>query len=286
MLSFRTAAVGLSCVLSTSALSQAQGALPPLPTTEPVVEIMLVGVFHFAQQDTTRFDILEPRRQTEAEEVVQRLARFEPTKVMVEWLPYFRQRSTDSTYALYREGAFDLPRNEVYQLGYRLADRAGLDRVWAVDHSGYWLGDSLRTVARRMGQTDLLDGSAPYTRPSPSGIVPRDSMFARASLGEMLKWMSSPAYQALMYDGYVNRLARVGIVEGDDFDEHENEIGAELLAEWVRRNIKIYRHILARTDYDARDRIVLFIGADHVQPLRQLFEANLNFRVVEAGDFL
>ena len=284
----RAALVACTCLVACAlAPAQAQGTLPRLEVpADPPVEVLLVGVFHFAQADTARFDVLAPRRQAEVAEAVRALARFRPTKVMVEWQPYFRQRFIDSTYARYREGAFALPRNEVYQLGYRLAREAGLDRVWAVDHAGYWLGDTLRTVAADLGQMDLLDGTAPWVYARPGEAAPRDSLYERASVGDFLRWMSSPAYQALMYDGYVNRLARVGIVPGDDFDERENEVGAELLAEWVRRNIKIYRHMLARTDYDARDRIVLFIGADHVAPIRQLFEANLNVRVREVGEFL
>ena len=274
-------------LLALAASGQAQVGPPlPGPPEEPPVEVLLVGVFHFAQADTTQFDVLAPDRQAEIAEAVRRLARFRPTKVMVEWQPYFRQRFVDSTYARYRVGAFDLGRNEVYQLGYRLAAEADLDRVWAVDHAGRWLGDSLRTVAEAMGQTDLLDGGAPFTFPRPSDLVSRDSLYRLGDVSEILAWMSSPAYQALMYDGYVNRLARVGIVPGDDFDEADNEIGAELLAEWTRRNIKIYRHILARLDYEAGERVVLFIGADHVRPIRDLFEANFNVRVVEVAAYL
>ena len=258
-------------------------ALPPIP--EPTSEVLLVGVFHFAQTDTTEFDVLDARRQAEVAEVTAALGAFEPTKVMVEWKPYFRQRFVDSTYAAYRAGAFELGRNEVYQLGYRLADAANLDRVWAVDHAGLWLGDSLLAVARARGQMDLVTGTAPGVLRRPWEVVSRDSVFAsRATVGDVLAWMSSDAYQRRMWDGYVNRMARVGIAPGDDFDTEENEIGAEALAEWVRRNIKIYRHMLARMADG--DRVVLFIGADHVAPIRELFEANHTVRVATVADYL
>lgn len=278
----------ITLILTTAFPLAAQDRFPPdpvLPTERPV-HVMLVAVFHLAQTDTTEFDILDAQRQAEADSVVARLAQFRPTKVMVEWQPYFQQRIVDSTYALYRQDRFRLSRNEVHQLGFRLARRAGLERVWAIDHAGLWLGDSLRTVATAMGQLDLIEGGAPFTRSNPRDAVRNDALYSRATLADILRWMSAPAFQALMYDGYVNALARVGIVSGDDFDLEENEIGAELLSQWVRRNIKIYRHVLARTDYLAQDRIVIFIGADHVQPLRQFFEANLNFKVVEVGDYL
>lgn len=281
-------ALTLALITGSTAL-EAQGRVDRLPAPQlPAarVEIMLVGVLHFAQQDSTRFDILAPDRQREVQQVTERLARFRPTKVMVEWQPYFAQRMLDSTFAAYRADRFVLPRNEIHQLGFRLARAAGLTRVWAVDHPGFWLGDSLRTIATVMGQTALLDGTAPFTHPAPDDVVPRDSLLARATVMGILDWLNSPEYQALMYDGYVNRMARVGIAPGDDFDQRTNGIGGQHVAEWVRRNIKIYREVLARTDYAAGDRIVVFIGADHVTPMRQFFEANLNFRVVEVRDYL
>jgi hypothetical protein len=280
------AAIG-SALLCNAMAAQAPERFPPLPALPTVrpVEVLLVGVFHFAQQDTSLFEILSSSRQQELDDFVAQVAQFRPTKVMVEWQPYFRQRHIDSSYALHRRGEFALPRNEVYQLGFRLAAAAGLDRVWAIDHPGFWLGDSLRTIAEAMGQTNLLDGGAPHVHPDPADLVPPDSLYARATVGQILRWMSDPVYQALMFDQYVNRLARVGIVAGDDFDLEDNEIGAELLSQWMMRNIKIYRHVLARTDHDARERIVIFIGSDHVQPLRLLFGSNLNFRVVELSDY-
>ncbi len=136
-----------------------------------------------------------------------------------------------------------------------------------------------------MGQEGLLDGTAPYTHPSASSLVPRDSLYGRATTGEMIGWMSSPRYQAHLYDVYVNSFVRVGTATPEP-PYRENRTGANLLAEWVRRNIKIYRHILARVDYDAGERVVVFIGADHVAAIRPFLEANYNVRVVEVGDYL
>jgi hypothetical protein len=246
---------------------------------------MLVGVFHFAQQDTARFDPLSPARTSEIEALVERLARFQPTKVMVEWQPYFRQRFVDSTYALYGEGRFRLGRNEVYQLGYRLAHRVGLGRVYTVDHAGYWLGDTVRTVAASMGQQALLDGTAPYTTRSPHDVFDSDANWPGVSVAAYLRWLNTPEYQRWMHNGYINGIARVGLVEGDERDMQTNRAAADLLGYWYLRNINIYRMVLNRTTYE-RDRIVLFIGSDHVHTLKQFFEDNDNFRVVEANEYL
>lgn len=279
-------ALMLGACTSSLASQQRSDRLPPPALPAPTVEIMLLGTLHFDQQDSALFDIRDSARQREVEQAVSRLARFRPTKVMVEWQPYFAQRLLDSTFAEYRAGRFRLPRNEIHQLGFRLAAQAGHTRVWAVDHPGFWLGDSLRAVATAMGQTALLDGDAPFTHPRPEDLLPRSALLARATVTGMLAWMNSREYQALMYDAYVNRMARVGIAPDDDFDTASNGIGGQHLAEWVRRNIKIYRMILSRTTYAPGERIVVIIGADHVAPLRQLLQANLNFRVVDVRDYL
>ena len=110
---------------------QAQERFPelPPPPEDPPIEVMLVGVFHFAQTDTTLFDALDPKRQAEIADLVGQLAAFEPTQVMVERQPYYWQDQIDSTYAEYRAGRFALPRNEMYQLGYRLDDVADLAKA-------------------------------------------------------------------------------------------------------------------------------------------------------------
>ncbi|MEM1269480.1 MAG: DUF5694 domain-containing protein [Bacteroidota bacterium] len=275
----------LTVLVSSSVLAQSPFPELPAPPEKPPVEVMLVGVFHFAQTDTTVFDALDSQRQAEIRDFVGQLAAFEPTQVMVERQAYFWQDRIDSTYAEYRAGRFALPRNEVYQLGYRLADVAGLERVWAIDNAGFWLGDTLRATAEAMDQTALLDGTAPFTHPSPWSMVSRDSLFGEATVGEFLHWMSSPEYQALMYDGYVNRFVRVGM-DTPAPPYRANRTGADLLGEWVRRNIKIYRHILERVDYAAGERVVVFIGADHVAPIRQFMEANYNVRMVEVADYV
>jgi hypothetical protein len=76
--------------------------------------------------------VLEPARQREVEELIELLAAFRPTKVAVEFTPD-RQPRLDSLYAEYRAGRWALRRNEVYQLGFRLAAHLGHEGVHAVD---------------------------------------------------------------------------------------------------------------------------------------------------------
>ncbi|HUP49703.1 MAG TPA: DUF5694 domain-containing protein, partial [Thermoanaerobaculia bacterium] len=116
---------------------------PPLPpdvlgATDPKAKIVMVGVFHFASpgldayKPVHTFDVMSSDRQTEIEEVAALLARFQPTKIAVEFRPE-RQARMDELYAEYLRGEYELGTNEVYQLGFRLARMMGHPRVHLVD---------------------------------------------------------------------------------------------------------------------------------------------------------
>ncbi|MBI3971765.1 MAG: sigma-70 family RNA polymerase sigma factor [Chloroflexi bacterium] len=87
----------------------------------PAAKIMLLGTFHFQDAGRDRYkpqfhvDILLERRQREVEEVVDRLAAFEPMKVAVEFGAKY-QESFDREYEAYLGGDFELPANEIYQV--------------------------------------------------------------------------------------------------------------------------------------------------------------------------
>jgi hypothetical protein len=247
----------------------------PLPLRR--VEVMLVGTFHFAQQDTTKVDILAPARQREIAQVVMALARFRPTKIFVERQPYYWQRRLDSTYALYKAGKWTLPRNEVYQLGYRLAKTLGHERVYPADHPGFWLGDSVQHVATKLGQLDVLNGTAAHTMRALHEVADDDVLLTQGSIGDALRWLNDPEYVRRTQDFYFNRLARIG--------NDSVEAGPDLVAEWYRRNIKIYRTVLDQLG-GSEERIMVIIGGDHVPPLQHFFDSNAGFRVIPAAEYL
>ena len=186
-------------------------------------------------------------------------------------------RRLDSTYALYKAGDWTLPRNEIYQLGYRLAKTLEHERVYAADRPRFWLGDSVQSVATKLGQLDVLEGKAVHTRIALHEAANDAAMLARGSIGDALRWMNDPDYLLRVQDGYFSRMARIG---------HETvDAGPDLVAEWYRRNIKIYWSVLDQLDY-SEERIVIIIGGDHVPPLQHFFSSNAGFRVVPAAGYL
>ena len=100
-------------------------------------KVMIVGTFHLDNPGQDVFnvqvdDVLVAKRQAELAAIAKALARFEPTEVMVEW----PAAMTNERYASYRADKLPPSRNEVVQLGFRLAALRELERVRGIDVGG------------------------------------------------------------------------------------------------------------------------------------------------------
>lgn len=102
---------------------------------------MLLGTYHMNDPGGDVFDldpddVLADDRQRELADLADRLAGWTPDRVCAE-CPADAQDPIDEEYARYRRGEAlaDLsPREELVQVGFRVADRLDRDRVHCVDH--------------------------------------------------------------------------------------------------------------------------------------------------------
>lgn len=65
----------------------------------------------------------------------------------------------------------------------------------------------------------------------------------------------------------------------------DHHIGADLVGEWYKRNLRIYANIWQAVEPDT-DRVVVMIGQGHVWTLRQFFRENPDFEVVPVDEVL
>lgn len=81
--------------------------------------------------------------------------------------------------------------------------------------------------------------------------------------------------------------ARKMIMEEKDlyvgFPDHH--IGADLVGEWYKRNLRIYANIWRTVQSDS-DRVLLLMGQGHIWTLRQFFRENPRFKVVPVAEVL
>jgi len=249
----------------------------PAVAQDAPVEVLVLGTFHMDNpghdlHNMQVDDVLTPKRQKELEEVSVSLARFQPTKVMVESQRRDPGAATLARYREYRDGKAEPTRNEVTQVGFRLARRMGHAEVYGIDVDGDFPYDAVQAFAEKHGQKALLDD---YGRRIDAELAATSQGLARETIGKALRYINDPARIAGDNDFYQDML-RIGAGDAQP--------GAALKAAWGKRNDEICARMvqLARPG----DRIVVLYGSGHAFLLRQCARQMPGFRLVEANDYL
>lgn len=238
--------------------------------------LLVLGSAHFANpgQDLINIeveDVLTERRQREIESVVQQLAAFDPTHVAVE-RDSSRQPEVDSRYHAYRGGTYELSRNEVEQLGFRLAAVAGNERVYAIDANVNSPGSDRDYDWYGYAQANEPERFAAISDPERGGPV----LLGEQSIGAWLRQMNAPDRLAADHRSYFD----IALI-GDD----ERHVGVNWVGYWYARNLKIFENLVRLTDRPG-DRVIIVYGAGHAYLLRQFAVESGAFRLVEVDDFL
>ena len=260
---------------------------------ETPIEVLILGTFHFAQNQSDD-DMLSAKRQREIAELLDKIAAFKPDKIFIEQNPEFEYvNKISEKYRDYVNGQDKLPANEIYQLGFRLGKRLGHPALYQADHPGMYsrFYREVEQYAERHGQTDILEADAAGTSRPLFMINNRDERLKESTVLEYFRYLNSPEYQRLDQGWYASTFPRIGDTappksdaEADGKDE-TYFLGAELLADWYKRNIKIYANVLTQLDYKEK-RILIIYGNGHSSILRHLFESNPSFKVANTLEWL
>jgi hypothetical protein len=267
----RLTASATALVAALAAPLAAQG---PAMNAEPA-QVLILGTFHFANPgldvvQTEVADVLSDTKQAEIVAIAEALARFRPTRIAVEQLPATAP-VLDSLYAAYRAGTHRLTRSETQQIGFRLAAMLGHVRVHPIDHQGEFPFGPLMQYAQAHDPA-----AVEYVQRELAAITAEGNRRQRElTIGEILRLSNDPTEIAGGHGAYM-RLARIGA--GDSY------VGADLLAKWYERNIRIFNHI--QLVADPGERVLVVIGSGHLATLRELVAADPTLTLVEAIDYL
>jgi hypothetical protein len=240
-------------------------------------EVLLLGTFHMDNPgrdliNLVADDVLAPHRQEELETLAARLADFAPTKVCVERAPR-AQDDLDASFARYLRGEAEPSRDEIVQIAFRLAQRCGVDRVHAIDdHTPMDWGQLEEFLAAHP------DDDARFQREiaaEQEEIARTSERLARTPLASYLAEINAPDALRESAAWYVN-IAGLGAI-----GEHP---GADMLASWFHRNVRIFSNLCAITE--PGDRIFVLFGSGHVPLLRYLLDLSARHRLVDTGAFL
>ncbi|MDQ2925984.1 MAG: DUF5694 domain-containing protein [Acidobacteriota bacterium] len=242
------------------------------PADAPV-SVMVVGGFHMANpghdiHNVTAPDVLLPDLQTQIVKVTDALAGFHPTKVMAE----SQADVASEGYARYLAGTLPPSRNEVVQLGFRLAKTAGLDHFYGIDVGGDFPYEPVQAFAKTHGQSELLARSNAEIE---TLAQTQTALLLSKGIAATLRYLNDPG-RLSRDNNFYRQMLRVGA--------GPEQPGADLLTAWYRRNFLICANIVQNSR--PGDRIVIFYGSGHAFLLRQCVTETPGFILVEPNSFL
>lgn len=243
-------------------------------TTPPIADLLFVGSYHMGNpgRDVANLDaddVTAPARQRQIRDVVDRLLRYQPTRVVVERHPQ-RQAELDARFQATCHGDAPYAADEVEQLGMRTACALGLTGVVAVDSSGLDSIDDPSTIdyaaaARRHDQHALYDAFLQDVE----AMVARDQEVLRTgTIVDMLRRLNTPAWLDANARGYI----QLGLLGTE-----EDPVGARWMQVWYGRNLAIFNAIRRATA--PGDRVLVIYGAGHGNLIRQLAGESGDYRM-------
>ena len=241
----------------------------------PRAEVLVLGTYHMANPGHDIYnqkadDVLVPKRQQEIAQLIEVLKKFHPNKIAIE--ATVRSEKVAQQYSDYLTGKYTLSRNEIDQIGYRLAKELGHSKIYAVDEDGDFPWLRVVNYAKANGQTEklnALNGSA-----EKAAREQNDFLLSHTVL-ETLERINSDQAVAESLAWYYTVVR---------FGEPNEYAGPDLLASWYQRNVRIYHNIISLID-SPNDRILVIYGAGHLGWLRQDVSGDPNLRLRNLSEF-
>jgi hypothetical protein len=262
------------------ASGQERAILPAVPQNAPAAparaEVLVLGVYHMANPghdifNTQADDVLAPKRQAEMAQLIEVLKRFRPTKVAVE-ADAFSDR-IPKAYADYLAGKHELTRNEIEQVGFRLAKELGYKTVYAVDADGEFPYPRLVNYAKASGRSKELDA---IMGEFGAKVKAQNEYLASHTVLETLLYMNADDKVALE-DALYYRMAHLS--------EPGDWAGPDLVSDWFRRNMRIFGNIVRLAD-SPNERVLVIYGSGHLGWLQHDFATDPNFVLRKLAEFV
>lgn len=222
-------------------------------------EILILGTYHMANpghdiHNVKADDVLSPKRQQEIAQVIEVLKKFHPTKVVIE--ADVGSQRVAKEYSDYLAGNYTLSRNEIDQIGYRLAKELGHREVYPVDESGDFPWQRVVNYAKANGLADKFNA---VDAGMAEQVKEENEFMQTHTILETLEFLNSDSAAAKGVAWYFSL-----VPYGDPYDY----AAPDLLAAWYQRNIRIYHNIVKLAE-SPNDRILVIYGAGHLGWLQQ-----------------
>jgi len=242
-------------------------------------EVLLVGTSHwnnykkadFDVAQTNEIDILSATYQKDLNDIADKIVAFKPDKIFVERTLNY-QPKLDSLLNLYKTTEWgNDKRNEIYQLGFRVAKTLKHNRVYGIDFRNTEFSyDSLMKAMETAKQTTLISSFNADIKQYETNY--NTLVSEQRSLKDILYFLNDDKQRQLDLSWYLE-----GANKGGDLN---STVGSFLASEWIKRNIYSYGLIQKYTQSKDK-RIMILMGASHIAVLKQLISVNTEWKTVE-----
>lgn len=248
--------------------------IPITVQAQQKTKILVLGSYHMGNPGLDAFnmqadDVMAPERQKEIEAFVALLAAFKPTKICLE-ASFKNQQALNDNYQAYVSGKAELKNDESSQIGFRLAKQLGLTTVYGIDAKAPFDMDTVVKAAQEYQFTGFLNLLATI----PAFMQDQNKKLHESTITQFFQYINSDAYVQLSHSVYLE-MAAIG--------KDDNYVGADLAADWYKRNLRIYRNLVG-LNLKAEDRILVLYGAGHSKILQDLVDDSLTMQLVKLSD--
>ncbi|PRD47799.1 DUF5694 domain-containing protein [Sphingobacterium haloxyli] len=239
------------------------------------IKIALLGSMHFtpSTQDSYSNNELKltPQKQREVEEVVSKLADFNPDQICIE-LSVDKQESIDKQYQKYLAGKYDLELNEIDLLGFQAAKILNLPRLTCINYKGKFDAREAQEAAQRYDQETVLKSMDLYAQKLVDEMNEKEG---ELPLIDHLIYLNDQSTLNKNLQYYTKYYVNIG--KGNHYE------GTDLVSEWYKTNLRIYTNILRAVQPTDKAILVIF-GQGHIPILKHLIESNSDFEIVEVKE--
>lgn len=237
-------------------------------------QILLFGSFHFENPGldvakVNTFDVMTDKSQKELENITDKIKKFGPNKIFVEW-NYQKQAKLDQFFAKNTDSLLKNDSDERVQVALRSAKKLGLKKLYAIDYNETdFPYDSLVKEMKTANQFDLIKKNEETMKNYETDF---NAKITKYSLTQLLLDVNKPDLS-----WYLQTAIKGG--------KTDNFVGAFLVSEWYRRNLYMYTLITKLTE-SKDDKIMVLLGAGHTEMIREFVKHNPDFEIVELATVL
>ncbi|GAA4806710.1 DUF5694 domain-containing protein [Litoribaculum gwangyangense] len=238
--------------------------------------IAILGSFHFAgSSDLIALkvdDLKSEKRQKEILDLVEALAKFKPTKVILEY-PYGNNK-LDSLYQQYIKAEHDLSINERQQIGFRLAHKMNHINIYYADHQMNLPFNELMTFLQENGRMQEFQKLLDFMKTEVLSSM--QNTYDNSTLKEYFIWLNSDKQDKMNKNLYLKNVNIMGSAN--------NYIGTDVVTKWWERNFRIMRNIDEIAE--PNDRILILFGQGHTALLKDFYKDRDDIVFVDILNYL